>query len=120
MSISKGNPLFFIGGPCVIECRDLLFETAEKISGISSKLKIPFIYKASFDKANRSSVDSFRGPGIAEGLKLLTELKEKFSSLTLLIDIHLPEQAERVGRIADIIQIWGNISEKLNLIFYCF
>ena len=82
----------FIGGPCVIESRDHCFGIAEKITEITSKLNIPFVFKSSFDKANRTSISSFRGDGLDAGLKILEEIKNNFN-IPVTTDIHLPEHA---------------------------
>ena len=96
--------LTILAGPCVIESADVVFKTAEELKKICSDFDINFVFKSSFDKANRTSIDSFRGPGMDEGLKLLSEVKEKFE-VPIVTDIHLPEQAKPVSEIADIIQI---------------
>ncbi len=95
---------FFIAGPCVIESSDIVFYIAEKIRYLSGKFGIEIIFKASFDKANRTSIESFRGPGIHEGLKILESVKKNFS-LKLLTDIHTPQQADIVKDVVDVIQI---------------
>ena len=94
----------FIGGPCVIESRDHCFGIAEKITEITSKLNIPFVFKSSFDKANRTSISSFRGDGLDAGLKILEEIKNNFN-IPVTTDIHLPEHANAVSDVVDIIQI---------------
>ncbi len=98
------NKHFFIAGPCVIESREKVLYMAEKVKKLSEKYGIDIIFKSSFDKANRTSVNSFRGPGIYEGLKILESVKEKFS-LKILTDIHIPQQAEIVKDVVDVIQI---------------
>ena len=95
---------FFIAGPCVIENRDITFYIAERIKQIAQKFSIKIIFKASFDKANRTAVDSFRGPGIEKGLEILSGVKER-TCLDITTDIHTPQQAEIVKDVADIIQI---------------
>ncbi len=95
---------FFVAGPCVIENRDTVFYIAEKIKKIAEKFDMEIIFKASFDKANRTSVESFRGPGLDEGLNILNDVKKKFC-LKILTDIHIPDQANAVKDIVDIIQI---------------
>ena len=95
-SIVFGNPgkLVLIGGSCVIEDEKSTLRLAEKISKITRRLKIPYVFKASFDKANRSSIRSFRGPGLEKGLKILARVKKEFK-LPILTDFHTPEQAGR-------------------------
>lgn len=99
---SEALPL--VAGPCVIESRDHTLFMAEKILEITSRLSVPFVFKSSFDKANRTSLDSFRGPGPEEGLAILSEVREKFS-VPVLTDIHLPSQAREIADVADVIQI---------------
>jgi 2-dehydro-3-deoxyphosphooctonate aldolase (KDO 8-P synthase) len=97
-------PLALIAGPCVIESRDHLLFMAEKLVAITQRLGLPLIFKASFDKANRTSVHSFRGPGIEEGLKLLALVKEQFG-VPILTDVHTEEQAPLIAEVCDILQI---------------
>ena len=98
------NKHFFIAGPCVIESREKALYTAEKIKKLAEKYDINIIFKSSFDKANRTSVNSFRGPGIDEGLRILESVKKEFS-LKVLTDIHIPQQAAVVKDVVDVIQI---------------
>lgn len=93
-----------IAGPCVIESRDHSLRMAEKIRSIAEKLEIPFIFKSSFDKANRTALDSYRGPGLDEGLRIFEDIKQKLE-IPVTTDIHLPDQADALGQVADIIQI---------------
>jgi len=103
--ISAGeNSFFLVSGPCVIETEEIVFSIASRLRSITDVLNIPFIFKASFDKANRSSIDSFRGPGLGKGLDILRRVKEELQ-LPILTDIHLPSQAEVVAGVADILQI---------------
>ena len=89
-NITVGNgKIFLIGGPCVIESEDLVMTVAEKMKEITDKLNIQYIFKASFDKANRSSISSFRGPGLEKGLEILSRVKEKYG-VALATDIHEP------------------------------
>ena len=96
--------LFLISGPCVIEKESLMMETAESLKNISEKLDIPLIYKSSFQKDNRSSVEYYMGPGLDEGLKLLERVKKEFE-LPVLSDIHYPSQVAAAAEVLDIIQI---------------
>lgn len=98
------NKLTILAGPCVIETKDILFRTAEHLKELTQKLDINYVFKSSFDKANRSSINSFRGPGIDEGLDLLNQVKKEFD-LPIVTDIHLPEQAAVAAEVADILQI---------------
>jgi len=110
----KANP-FWIIGPCVIESDDLLKHVAEKIKTISEKWKIPVVFKASFDKANRTSHQSFRGPGLESGLKSLQWVKKEFN-LPILTDIHEKDQVSAVAEIVDVIQIPAFLCRQTDLI----
>lgn len=110
----KANP-FWIIGPCVIESRDLLKVVAEKVKTISEKLDIPIVFKASFDKANRTSHESFRGPGLEEGLKELEWVRREFN-LPILTDIHESSQARSIGEVVDIIQIPAFLCRQTDLL----
>lgn len=112
----EGNLLFFlIAGPCVAESRDLLFEVAEKMVTICADLGIPYVFKASFDKANRSSIDAYRGPGMDLALQWMAELKEKFN-VPLLTDIHDPDQCPAVSEVVDILQVPAFLCRQTDLI----
>ncbi len=108
-------PLFLISGPCVIENRDITFEIASKLKEITSKLNIPFIFKASFDKANRTSIKSFRGPGFEKGLEILQQIKSSLN-LKVISDIHTPEQAQDAAEVLDVIQIPAFLCRQTDLI----
>jgi len=107
--------LFFIGGPCVIEDEKLCYTVAKALKEITQKLEIPFIFKASYDKANRSSVNSFRGPGIDKGLEILNNIKQKLS-VPVLSDIHGIEQIEKASAVLDIIQIPAFLCRQTDLL----
>jgi len=100
-----GNDLPFVlfAGPCVIEGEDFSLEVATKIRDIASRCGVPFVFKSSFDKANRTSVDGFRGPGMEEGLRILQRVKDEIG-VPIITDIHTPEQAVAVAKVADILQ----------------
>jgi len=98
------DQLFLISGPCVIEAESLMMETAERLKGISEELGVPIIFKSSFSKDNRSSLEYFQGPGLEEGLKLLGKIKREFE-LPILTDIHYPDQAGPASEVVDILQI---------------
>ena len=117
-SIVFGNPnkLVLIGGPCVIEDEKSTLRLAEKISKVTHSLKMPYVFKASFDKANRSSIRSFRGPGLEKGLKILARVKKEFR-LPILTDFHTPEQARPVAEVADILQIPAFLCRQTDLLF---
>ena len=105
----------FIAGPCVIESADLLDTVAAKLADINQKLGTDIIFKASFDKANRTSISSFRGPGIDKGLQMLNDVKEKYG-LRLLTDIHEAWQAQPTGEVADVIQIPAFLCRQTDLL----
>ena len=104
INISANLPFALICGPCAIESRDLAMETAEKITEMTQRLGIPFIYKSSFDKANRTSVSGKRGVGLDEGLKILQEVRDTFK-VPVLTDAHDAHQMPAVGEVVDVIQI---------------
>ena len=104
-----------IAGPCVIESPELVFEIAEKVKAITDRLGIDYIFKASFDKANRSSGGSFRGPGVAAGLDVLAEVKRRFG-LRVLTDIHESVQAAIVAEVVDVLQIPAFLCRQSDLL----
>ena len=97
------QPLFLIAGPCVIESRELAFETAGRLKEITAALGVPFIYKSSFDKANRSSGRSFRGPGMDEGLRILADVRREIG-VPVLTDVHETDQVDAVAAVVDVLQ----------------
>jgi 2-dehydro-3-deoxyphosphooctonate aldolase (KDO 8-P synthase) len=109
------RPFVLIGGMNVIESEALLLEVAERFVAVTRKLSIPFVFKASFDKANRSSIRSFRGPGIEKGLTLLAEVKRRFG-IPILTDVHEPGQAARAAEVADIIQLPAFLARQTDLV----
>lgn len=109
------QPLFLIAGPCVIESEQLAIDTAGYLKEITSKLGINFIYKSSFDKANRSSDKTFRGPGIDEGLRILSEVTRQLN-LPILTDIHEVEQIDQVASVVDILQTPAFLCRQTNFI----
>lgn len=108
------QPLF-IAGPCVIESAELLANVATTISDINKRLGTDIIFKASFDKANRTSIHSFRGPGLEKGLQMLADIKQQFG-LKILTDIHESCQAEAVGQVVDVIQIPAFLCRQTDLL----
>ncbi|MBF0469265.1 MAG: 3-deoxy-8-phosphooctulonate synthase [Desulfamplus sp.] len=112
---NEEHPLFLISGPCVIEDDLTTFNIASRLKQIASKLNIPLVFKASFDKANRSSIDSFRGPGLEKGIAILKHIKESLN-LKIISDIHYPEQAVQVADVLDIIQIPAFLCRQTDLI----
>jgi 2-dehydro-3-deoxyphosphooctonate aldolase (KDO 8-P synthase) len=109
------NPLFLIAGPCVIENEQHARKIAEQVARIAADAGVPYIYKTSFDKANRSSVKSFRGPGLKEGLRILRKIKEELK-LPILSDIHEADQAAPAAEVCDILQIPAFLSRQTDLL----
>ena len=110
-----GDKLTILAGPCAIENQEILNETAQGLKEITKELDINFVFKSSFDKANRSSLTSYRGPGMEKGLKMLQEVKEKYD-LPIVTDIHEPSQAKKVSEVADIIQIPAFLCRQTDLL----
>ena len=104
-----------IAGPCVIESEELVLHIASVMKEITSELKIPYTFKASFDKANRTSIHSFRGPGIESGLEILQKVKDLYN-LPVCTDIHEPWQAEEAAKVCDIIQIPAFLCRQTDLL----
>ena len=109
------DKLTVMAGPCVAESFEILDETAKKLKEITQKLEINFIFKSSFDKANRSSITSYRGPGIEKGLEMLGEIKSKYN-IPIVTDIHQPEQVAIVAEVADILQIPAFLCRQTDLL----
>jgi 2-dehydro-3-deoxyphosphooctonate aldolase (KDO 8-P synthase) len=110
-----GAPLLFIGGPCVIESEAHALDLAHAIKAIAAKCGVAYVFKASFDKANRTSIKSFRGPGLESGLKTLARVKSEVG-VPILSDIHEPWQAEPVAAVADVLQIPAFLCRQTNLL----
>ena len=104
-----------IAGPCVIESEEMVMSIAEKMKAITDNLGIPYTFKASFDKANRTSINGKRGPGIEKGLEILKKVKETYG-LPVATDIHEPWQAEQVGKVCDIVQIPAFLCRQTDLL----
>ncbi|MEW5821410.1 MAG: 3-deoxy-8-phosphooctulonate synthase [Cyanobacteriota bacterium] len=116
VTIGNDKSLVLIAGPCVIEDNlSVVFDTAQSLKTITDRLGIPFIFKASYDKANRTSIDSYRGPGIDKGIKVLQKIKEKYN-IPILTDIHEINQIEQAAQVADIIQIPAFLSRQTDII----
>jgi 2-dehydro-3-deoxyphosphooctonate aldolase (KDO 8-P synthase) len=113
--VGAGQPLVLFAGPCVIESRDHSLRLAEQIAAIARKLDVPYVFKASFDKANRSSLNSFRGPGLKDGLAILVAVKESLD-LPVLSDIHEPAQAAPAGEVLDCLQIPAFLCRQTDLL----
>ncbi len=104
-----------IAGPCVIESEEMVLSIAEQMKEITDELRVPYTFKASFDKANRTSISSFRGPGIEEGLRILQKVKDTYG-LPICTDIHEPWQAEQVAQVCDILQIPAFLCRQTDLL----
>lgn len=115
IKIDNRMPFTLIAGPCIIEDKNSLIYEAEKLKQITQKLGIPFIFKVSYDKANRSSIHSYRGPGLREGKKIIAELKAQVD-IPVLVDVHLPSEATEIAEVADIIQIPAFLCRQTDLI----
>lgn len=113
--IANHLPFVLFGGMNVLESKDLAFEIAETYIEICQRLDIPYVFKASFDKANRSSLHSFRGPGLEKGIEWLAEIKAKYN-VPIITDVHEPYQAAPVAEIADIIQLPAFLSRQTDLV----
>ena len=114
-AVGEDSPLFFIAGPCVIESEDLILNTAGKLKAVSDELGVPIIFKSSFDKANRSSIDSYRGPGIEEGLRILQRVKDELA-MPVLTDVHEDTPLDEVASVVDVMQTPAFLSRQTNFI----
>jgi len=117
-TLEIGKTLFVIAGPCVIESESLCLDIAAALLEIQNQTRIPFIFKASFDKANRTSIESFRGPGLEKGLEILEKVRRQ-TGLPILTDVHEPSQAERVAQVADCLQIPAFLCRQTDLLAAC-
>jgi 2-dehydro-3-deoxyphosphooctonate aldolase (KDO 8-P synthase) len=120
ISVDKGvvfgdGGLTFIAGPCVIESRSMALDLAERLTALAKKLKVGFVFKASFDKANRTSVDSYRGPGIEKGLEILAEVRQTFD-VPVVTDVHEPWQCAPVAEVCDMLQIPAFLARQTDLV----
>src|SRR5512135_962882 len=113
--IGGHRPLVLIAGPCVIENEKSTLSSAERIKKICEREGVPLIFKSSYDKANRTSLSSYRGPGIVEGLKILAKVKEELG-LPVLTDVHLPNDAARAGEVVDVLQIPAFLCRQTDLL----
>ncbi|MFY9137499.1 3-deoxy-8-phosphooctulonate synthase [Zwartia sp.] len=116
--IGLDKPFFLIAGPCVIESRQMAFDTAGQLKEITSALGIPFIYKSSFDKANRSSGTSYRGPGMEEGLQILAEVRAELN-VPVLTDVHDKDQVKAVASVVDVLQTPAFLCRQTDFIEAC-
>lgn len=112
------RPFVFIGGPCVIENESITLKIAESLKKITDSLSIPFIFKSSYDKANRTSIKAYRGPGIKEGLRILKRVKEDFG-LTVLTDVHSVEEVRIAKDVVDVLQVPALLSRQTDLLIEC-
>jgi 2-dehydro-3-deoxyphosphooctonate aldolase (KDO 8-P synthase) len=115
IAIGSGHPLTLVAGPCVIEDEKKTRKMAESLREIVEKIRIPFIFKSSYDKANRSHLSSFRGPGIREGLRILAKIKQDLE-VPVLSDIHSPEEAEEASSVLDVLQIPAFLCRQTDLL----
>ena len=115
ITIDNSAPFVLMGGINVLESRDFALQVAEHYVEVCSRLNIPYVFKASFDKANRSSIHSFRGPGLEEGLSILAEVKSTFG-VPLITDVHTPEQAAPTAEVCDIIQLPAFLARQTDLV----
>ena len=113
--VGLDKPLFLIAGPCVIESEHMALSTAEQLKKITDELQIPFIYKSSFDKANRTSSQSYRGPGMAEGLRILQKIKDELN-LPILTDVHEDTPLDEVSDVVDVLQTPAFLCRQTNFI----
>jgi 2-dehydro-3-deoxyphosphooctonate aldolase (KDO 8-P synthase) len=114
-TVGPDQPFFLIAGPCVVESEGLVLDTAGKLKELTTRLKTPFIFKSSFDKANRSSRASFRGPGMEEGLRILSEVKRQFG-LPVLTDVHEDTPLNEVAAVVDVLQTPAFLCRQTNFI----
>ncbi len=115
IEVNNQSPFVLFGGINVLESRDLAMKTCETYVEVTNKLGIPYVFKASFDKANRSSINSYRGPGMEEGLKIFEEIKKTFN-VPIITDVHEPHQAAPVAEVVDIIQLPAFLARQTDLV----
>jgi 2-dehydro-3-deoxyphosphooctonate aldolase (KDO 8-P synthase) len=115
IKFGAGTPLFLIAGPCVIESEGHALMMAEKLGAVAGELGVPYVFKASYDKANRTSVSSYRGPGLKNGLKILAEIKKR-TGLPVLTDVHQASEVEEAAEVCDILQIPAFLSRQTDLL----
>lgn len=115
VEVGGGRPFVLIGGPCVVESRKMTLDIASRIKEVAGRLRVPFIFKASYDKANRTSIDSFRGLGMSQGLEILQEVKERLG-VPVLSDVHTAEEVDRAAEVLDVIQIPAFLCRQTDLL----
>ena len=118
VTVGPGRPLAFIAGPCVIESPEHALRVAAILREIAAELSVPIVFKASFDKANRSSLDAFRGPGLEAGLAALAEIK-RATGMALLTDVHEPDQASAAAEVVDVLQVPAFLCRQTDLLLAC-
>ncbi|MFA5489912.1 MAG: 3-deoxy-8-phosphooctulonate synthase, partial [Candidimonas sp.] len=116
--VGLDQPFFLVAGPCVIESRQMAFDTAGALKEMTGRLGIPFIYKSSFDKANRSSGSSYRGPGQDEGLRILADVKKELG-VPVLTDVHTTEHVADVANVVDVLQTPAFLCRQTDFIHAC-
>ncbi len=117
ITLGENHPLALIAGPCVIETEESCYRIAEKIKDIAGRAKIPFIFKASYDKANRTSIKSFRGPGIEKGIEILSKIKKQLD-ISVLSDVHSCSEIDAAKEVLDVIQIPAFLCRQTDLLLY--
>ena len=115
VKFGAGHPFVLLSGPCVIESEEHVINMAKKIKKITDELGIPYVFKSSYDKANRSSIDSYRGPGLERGLEILQRVKDEVG-VPVLTDVHTQEQAKIAGEVVDMMQIPAFLSRQTDLV----
>ncbi len=115
VALGGGAPLALIAGPCAIEDEALVLDTARMLKELTGRLGLPFVFKSSYDKANRTSVGSFRGPGLAEGLRILGRVRREIG-VPVLTDVHSPEEAARAGEVVDTLQVPAFLCRQTDLL----
>ena len=115
IKIGRGSPSILIAGPCVIESDEFCLSVAKVIKGICRRFNMPFIFKSSYDKSNRTSIDSFRGPGLKKGLKVLAKIRQRLD-IPVLSDVHCKEEVREAARVLDIIQIPAFLCRQTDLL----
>ncbi|MBP8303237.1 MAG: 3-deoxy-8-phosphooctulonate synthase [Phycisphaerae bacterium] len=118
VQVGLGQPLFLMAGPCVIETQGLCLRIARHLADLAERLCVGVVFKASFDKANRSSVKGFRGPGMGRGLEILAAVREK-TGLPVMTDVHEPAQAAEVGQVVDCLQVPAFLCRQTDLLVAC-
>ncbi len=115
VEVGGGRPFVLIGGPCVVESRKMTLDIASRIKEVAGRLRVPFIFKASYDKANRTSIDSFRGLGMSQGLEILQEVKDRLG-VPVLSDVHTAEEIDLAADVLDVIQIPAFLCRQTDLL----